>query len=107
MFKEGRRFRGVYITVFTGNAGHWKNEGKITFAESDPLVGFSVSKRCGKAHERNRIKRRLRSVVREFLPCIADNRMFIIKAADGIAAADFSAVRAEFEHLARKSGVIL
>ena len=105
VFKEGRRIRGADIAIFSGNTAKWEKEGLIA-APSCPLVGFSVSKRCGKAHERNRIKRRLRAVVREFLPCMRGNPVLIIKASDGISKSEFSGIRSEFEYLARKNGII-
>lgn len=39
-----------------------------TLASGTARVGYTVTKRCGGAVERNRIKRRLRAAVRQILP---------------------------------------
>lgn len=48
-------------------------------------VGFSVSKRLGKATRRNRVKRRLREIVREFSGQLASG-VDVVIAARGVAA---------------------
>ena len=41
-------------------------------------IGFSITKKIGKAHTRNLIKRRLRAIVREFVPQLPNNYNMVI-----------------------------
>jgi ribonuclease P protein component len=69
-------------------------------------VGITVSKKLGKAHIRNRIRRRLREVYRlhedQFLPGWDIVLVGRGKALDG----DFAAITASFLTLARKAGIL-
>ena len=69
-------------------------------------VGITVSKKLGKAHIRNRIRRRLREVYRlhedKFLPGWDIVLVGRGKALDG----DFAAITASFLTLARKAGIL-
>lgn len=63
--------RGSFTYVY--NKGERKNAGLITltFIKSQTLkIGFSVPNKVGNAVVRNKIKRRLRAVLREFLPIL-------------------------------------
>ena len=70
-------------------------------------VGITVSKKLGKAHIRNRIRRRLREVYRlhedQFLPGWDIVLVGRGKALD----ADFSAMTASFLSLAKKAGILV
>ena len=59
VFQSGSRFRGSDLAVhWDSNAGELSSEAPVT------RLAFVVSKRLGKAHVRNRVKRRLREAVR-------------------------------------------
>ena len=47
-------------------------------------IGFSVAKKIGKAHTRNLIKRRLRSITREIVPSLPNNYNMVLIAKVGI-----------------------
>ena len=46
-------------------------------------VGFVVSKKVGRAHERNLVKRRLRHLMRERIPSIPDGSTVVVRALPG------------------------
>lgn len=68
-------------------------------------IGFSISKKIGKAHTRNLVKRRLRAIVREIVPSLPDelNMVFIAKA--GIESVEFDRLKDEVNNLINKAGL--
>ena len=59
--RDGNRVSGYGFTA------HWSSDSAESAgqqAEARPRIAFVVSRRCGRAHQRNRIKRRLREAVR-------------------------------------------
>jgi ribonuclease P protein component len=69
-------------------------------------IGFSVSKKAvGKAHERNRVKRRLRALCREHLPHLRRGFDAVIVARSGAATAQFLALDAALQQLFQRAGL--
>ena len=58
-------------------------------------VGFSVSKKVGKAHIRNKIKRQLRAIVREYMPNILTSTNYVIIAKPTIVDLSFDKMKKE------------
>jgi ribonuclease P protein component len=78
-YKKGRMAKGHYVVVYArGNN------------LADTRVGFSVSKKLGKAVKRNKVKRRLREIVR---------RERLVTGVDIVVAARMAATKAEFQQL--------
>lgn len=67
-------------------------------------IGFSVSKRVGKATVRNRVKRRLREAVRSQLDTVPMGFDLIFIARPLAASATYSQIEETVGHLLRKSG---
>ena len=89
-------FAGPYLVLYTR-----KNRTGIN------RVGITVSKKLGKAHIRNRIRRRLREIYRlneeQFLPGWDIVLVGRGKALDG----DFAAMEKNFLALAKKAGLLV
>lgn len=56
--------------------------------------GLIVSKKLGKAHDRNRVRRRLREICRSYLPCLRADVDLVLIARPSVVAADFGELRA-------------
>lgn len=65
-------------------------------------IGFSISKKVGKAHLRNLIKRRLRAITREIVPTLPDNFNIVFIAKKGIDTLTFDALKKEMYTLVSK-----
>lgn len=69
-------------------------------------IGFSISKKVGKAHTRNLIKRRLRAIVREIVPSLPDELNIVFIAKVGIESVGFDKLKDEVNYLIKKAGII-
>ena len=68
-------------------------------------VGFSVSNKVGKAVQRNKIKRQLRSIVRKELNNLRIHQNFVLIAHPTIMECDFSKIEAEVIYLLKKGNL--
>ena len=98
VFRNGSLIRGRVFSV------HWStNSGETRPCPSGTRLAFVTSKRLGKAHTRNRIKRRLREAVRlnrEYWPADTD---VVLRANDNrIATMEFSALHRDIQDSLRK-----
>ena len=62
-----------------------------------PLVGFVVSKAVGNAVVRNKVRRRLRSVLRGYLPSLPGGSLLVVRAHPQAAAARQADLAAELD----------
>ena len=69
-------------------------------------IGFSVSNKIGKAHQRNLVKRRLRAIVRELLPRLVQKAQIVFVAKVGISNLDFAMLRQQVIVALTKSKLI-
>lgn len=72
----------------------------------DTRVGFSVSKRVGKATIRNRVKRRMREAVRHQLTAIPSGYDLVFIARPASALASYEEIAETVEYLLRKTGTV-
>ncbi len=70
-------------------------------------TGFITTKRSGKAHERNLLRRRFRSLVQQHAPHFPEMRRYLVTIArPGAALAEFAELEADWLRQARRLGLI-
>ena len=73
--------------------------------DSATRIGLITSRRVGAAVTRNRVRRRLREIVREFRGQICDGVWLVLIARQAAARATFEALRAEWQFLAKRGAL--
>ena len=68
-------------------------------------IGFSVTKKIGKAFVRNRVKRILRAVTREFVGNLPDNYNIVFIAKSGIENLHYQEIKSQMAMLINKSNI--
>ena len=63
--------------------------------------GFAVGKRLGKAVVRNRVKRRLRHLLREALPSLSAGELLVVRALPAAGGAPWTELRSDLERCLR------
>lgn len=104
--KKRKEFAYLYNN---GNAKHTANLTVVYLPTKHRAlkVGFSLSKKVGKAHTRNLVKRRLRAIVRELVPTMPDNYNVVIIGKAGVENLTFSQLQMETATLIKKAGLVL
>jgi ribonuclease P protein component len=97
-----RRSAEFQLTVRRGSrAGHRLLTGHLLVHGRDeaqaPLVGFVVSKAVGNAVVRNKVRRRLRSVLRGYLPTLPGGSLLVVRAHPQAATARQADLAAELD----------
>ena len=70
-------------------------------------IGIITSRRVGKAHDRNRLRRRVRAIIQRHGERISDPRRYLVTVLRaGAAAADFAALEADWLRQAGRLGLI-
>lgn len=70
-------------------------------------TGFITTKRCGKAHDRNLLRRRFRALVQAHAPAFSEKRRFLVTIARaGAAQATFAELEADWLRQARRLGLL-
>jgi len=88
IYRKGESIKGKYLVLYS-----------LTSKFSTVKVGFVVAKKVGKAVVRNKVKRRLREIIKEFLPLIVPNFSYILVARSEAGSADYSELQAEVKDL--------
>jgi len=70
-------------------------------------TGFITTRRAGKAHDRNLLRRRFRALVREHAPAFGDLRRYLVTIArPGAATASYAELEADWVKQARRLGLL-
>ena len=72
-----------------------------------PKFGFTTTKKIGKAHVRNRARRRMRAAVREFCESALDNTEYVLIGRNSTASCDFDILRRDLRYAFRKINSLL
>lgn len=102
--REGRRVGGSYLAISYA-ASSPAHDTAAMVKEQPVRVGFSVSKRVGGSVTRNRVKRRLREVVRVRLTSLAPGWDIVISARPAAANARYETLDAEVGGLLERAGL--
>jgi len=94
--KEGRPGVGRFLLVTAVACGE----------DAPSVFGFVTPRYVGKAHERNRTRRRLREIVKSLLPKLSPGYHVVTLARRGCAQATFAELAAEWRKLARRSRIL-
>lgn len=70
----------------------------VTDGEEPPRIGFVVSRAVGGAVTRNKVRRRLRHLAREWVPRLAPGSLLVVRALPAAATASSATLRADLEH---------
>lgn len=102
--RDGRRTGGATLAI---SYARRPSPDPATPAGGEPpvRVGFIVSKRVGGAVVRNRVKRRLREVVRARLTTLAPGWDIVVNARPATATAEYRALAAELSALFERAGL--
>jgi ribonuclease P protein component len=74
--------------------------------EGATRTGIVTSRRIGKAVVRNRVRRRLREIVRQARPVLRDGLWLVLVAKPPAARATYAMLREEWAQLARRGGIL-
>lgn len=108
MLKGENRLKKRKEFAYLYNNGKAKHSANLTLVylptkHRSLKIGFSISKKIGKAHTRNLIKRRLRSIMRELVPNLKDNFNVVIIAKSGVENLPYKDMKTQLENLVNNS----
>ena len=94
VYEKGKRFRGRYIIVFI----------KLNDLETS-RIEIVTSKKIGKAIVRNRVKRKIRHIIRDYIKMFQKNCDIVIVTRYNIAKAEGKDIEKDLVFLAKKGGL--
>lgn len=111
MLQERNRLRKRKEFAYLYNNGTAKHTANLTVVYLPTKhralkIGFSITKKIGKAHTRNLIKRRLREIVRKLVPSLPDEYNMVFIARSGIEKLTFDELKTQTIMLLNKTGLM-
>ena len=112
MLKSENRLRKRKEFAYLYNHGLSKHAENLTIVYNPTKfratkIGFSVTKKIGKANVRNRVKRVLRAIVRDLVGNIPANYNIVFIARNGIENLNFSEIKRQVLLVLKKSGLLV
>ena len=111
MLKKINRLKKRYQFNYVYKSGeHFSGEHMVLYVASSKTknikVGLAVTKKVGHAVVRNKVRRRLREIIKKHVPTLKQNNNIIIVARDNITEASFEKLSNEFLKLIKKANLI-
>lgn len=111
MLKKENRLKKHYQFNYVYRSGAHVSSNNVvlyfcTSKTKDIKVGFAVTKKIGKAHIRNLVRRRLREIMQKQIPSLKQNYNIIVVAKDQIQNASFATAESEICFLLKKANLI-
>lgn len=95
VYKSGEHFSGEHIVLYVASS-----------KTKNIKVGLAVTKKVGHAVVRNKVRRRLREIIKTQVPNLKQNNNIIVVARDNITEASFEKLSNEFLKLIKKANLI-
>ena len=95
VYKSGEHFSGEHMVLYV-----------VSSKTKNIKVGLAVTKKVGHAVVRNKIRRRLREIIKKQVPNLNQNNNIIVVARDNISSASFEKLSNEFLKLIKKADLI-
>ena len=95
VYKSGEHFSGEHIVLYVASS-----------KTKNIKVGLAVTKKVGHAVVRNKVRRRLREIIKKQVPNLKQNNNIIVVARDNINEASFEKLSNEFLKLIKKANLI-
>ena len=92
VYKSGEHYSGEHIVLYTASS-----------KTKNIKVGLAVTKKVGHAVVRNKIRRRLREIIKKQLPNLKQNYNIIVVARENVTEASFEQLNLEFDKLIKKA----
>ena len=95
VYKSGEHFSGEHMVLYV-----------VSSKTKNIKVGLAVTKKIGHAVVRNRVRRKLREIIKKQVPTLKQNYNIIVVARENISEASFDKLSAEFLKLLKKANLI-
>jgi len=94
VYKSGEHFSGEHMVLYVASS-----------KTKNIKVGLAVTKKVGHAVVRNKVRRRLREIIKKQVPNLKQNNNIIVVARDNITEASFEKLSNEFLKLIKKANL--
>ncbi len=95
VYKSGEHFSAEHIVLYV-----------VSSKTKDIKVGLAVTKKVGHAVVRNKIRRRLREIIKQSIPNLKQNYNIIVVAKECVTKASFDELSHEYNKLIKKADLI-